>query len=431
MLLEAWRSNASRPGTAERRAIITSMEIESSAALLAAFAQLPAAAPLLPRLGDADGVHLVGGALRDLMLGGAPVDLDFVVDGDLGAVVDRIGAHTVIHDRFGTCTVRLDRFHYDFARARRETYPRPGALPLVTPATLEDDLGRRDFTVNAMALAVGARDGATLRSVDRARQDLARKWLRVLHDASFIDDPTRLLRLARYAARLGFAVEPHTLELARIALADRALDTVSGTRLGSELRLCAREGDPAAAFEHLRGLGVDEALAPGFGLSDPALARRALALLPPDGDRATLVLAAASLRLAAVQLGALLDRLGFAAAQRDAIIAAATGAAGVGRALERAGRPSEIAAAVGDRARPELVALAGAMGPADAARQWLERLRQVRLEIDGSDLLGAGVPAGPAIGSGLRGALAAKLDGRVAGRGGELAEAVRIATGTG
>ncbi|HEY3728306.1 MAG TPA: hypothetical protein VGL51_14095 [Solirubrobacteraceae bacterium] len=407
------------------------MEIEPSAPLLAAFEQLPAAAPLLPRLGDADGVHLVGGAVRDLMLRGAPVDLDFVVDGDLDAVVDRIGAHTVIHDRFGTCTLQLDCFHYDFARARRETYARPGALPTVAPATVEDDLRRRDFTVNAMALAVGGGNAGTLRAVDHARHDLAQKRLRVLHDASFIDDPTRLLRLARYAARLGFAVEPHTLELTRAALAGGALETVSGTRLGSELRLLASETDPVAGLQELRRLGADEALAPGFGLSDPPLARRALELLPPDGDPATLVLAASSLRLAAPELAALLDRLGFAAAQRGAIVIAATNAKPVARALERARRPSEIAAAVGDRGRPELVALAGAMGPADAARQWLHGLRRVALEIDGNDLLQAGVPAGPAIGDGLRGALAAKLDGQVVGREAELAEAVRVATGNG
>ncbi|HEY2260377.1 MAG TPA: hypothetical protein VGH45_11720 [Solirubrobacteraceae bacterium] len=407
------------------------MEIASSPQLLTRFGDLPAAAPLLPRLGEAHDIHLVGGAVRDLLLGGEPVDLDFVVDGDLDAAVRGIGVPTVVHDRFGTCTVWLDGREYDFARARRETYSRPGALPTVVPATLEEDLLRRDFTINAMSLDLGGPRSGRRLAVEGASDDLAAGRLRVLHDASFIDDPTRLLRLTRYAARLDFEVEPHTLELAGAALAGGALQTVSGTRLGTEVRLLAAERDPVRAFVQLRRLGIDEALAPGFGLSDPALARRALELLPADGDPGAVVLAAASLRLASSARADLLKRLGFPAAQRDAILAAAGGAKGVAGALARARGAGEIAAAIGEADRPELVALAGAMGPAGAAREWLGSLRHVALEIDGNDLLQAGVPAGPAIGAGLRGALAAKLDGRAAGRDAELAEALRSAAGSG
>jgi tRNA nucleotidyltransferase (CCA-adding enzyme) len=407
------------------------MVIEHRPELLAAFRALPAAKPLLERLGDAGGVHLVGGAVRDLMLDDAPVDLDFVVDGELEPVMREIGTPSLIHDRFGTGTVRVGSLNYDFARARCETYPRPGALPEVRPATLTEDLARRDFTVNAMALAIGGPEAGALVAVDDARQDMDRRWLRVLHDASFIDDPTRLLRLARYAARLPFEIEPHTRELVAAAVAADALDTVTGSRIGSELRLLAAEPDPVASFEQLHRLGLDEALARGFGLSDSDVARRALELLPPDGDRATLVLAAAGIELPAPRLAELLDELAFSAGQRDAILAAATRARGVAKALEGARTPSQIAAAVGERAGPELVALAGAQGPAAAARCWLEGLRRVRLEIDGHDLLQAGVPTGPGVGVGLRAALAAKLDGRVRGREAELAEAVRAATGSG
>jgi tRNA nucleotidyltransferase (CCA-adding enzyme) len=138
----------------------------------------------------------------------------------------------------------------------------------------------------------------------------------------------------------------------------------------------------------------------------------------------------AALAVAASELGGLLDALAFEAADRDAIVAAASGAAELARRLAEAVRPSEIARAAGG-AGAEQVALAGALGPEEPARRWLERLRHVRLEIDGGDLLGAGVPEGPAVGRGLAAALAAKLDGAVAGRDDELAVALRAAQETG
>ena len=407
------------------------MPTERLPSLLEAYRRLPAAAPLQGRLTPPDDVYLVGGAVRDLLRGGQPGDLDFVVDGDLEPVIGRLGGSVVAYDRFGTATVAVDGFRYDLARARRETYAHPGALPEVAPAGLAQDLQRRDFTVNAMALALeGGREG-TLVSADQAREDLDRGLLRVLHDASFIDDPTRLLRLARYAARLGFAAEAHTLELAGDAVAGAALQTVSGPRLGAELRLASAEPDPVATFEQLHRLAIDDALAPGFGLSDPQLARRALRLLPEDGDCGAVVLAAAGLDMPVAQLAALLERLAFEAGQRDAILAAAAGARSVAEALRRAERASQIAAAVGRQPRPELVALAGALGPEAPARQWLESLRGVRLAIDGNDLIAAGVPAGPAVGRGLRAALEARLDGRVVDREGELAVALSEAARTG
>ncbi len=386
---------------------------------------LPAARPLLAHLRDDRGVQLVGGAVRDLLLGGAPFDLDLVVEGDARTVAAELGGELKSFDRFGTATVVLDGFSYDIARARRETYARPGALPDVEPAPLAEDLLRRDFTVNAIALALSGE----LTAAPAALEDLGARRLRVLHDRSFIDDPTRLMRLARYASRLGFEVEPHTRELAEAAVAGGALGTVSGSRLGAELRLLARERDPVTALRGLADLGLDRAIHPGFGISDEALARRALALLPEGARGDRLALAVASRGVPAAELGALLESLAFEAEDRDAILLAATRADDVARALAAAGARSEIAAAVGG-APIELVALAGALGPASEAREWLDTLRHVRLEIDGGDLLAAGVPEGPAIGRGLRAALAAKLDGQASGRGEELAAALKAAVGT-
>jgi len=393
-------------------------------ALLAELFAAPGAAHVLAPLRGVDGVYLVGGAVRDLLLGReTPVDFDLVADRDVGEIVARLGPTTRVHDRFGTATVTVGGHRLDLARARRERYPRPGALPEVQPASLFEDLRRRDFTVNALALGLARGD---LHAAPRACADLEAGVLRVLHDLSFVDDPTRLLRLARYAARLRFAVAPHTAALAAAAIDAGSLATVSGARLGAELRLLAAEPDPVTALEVLRALGVDAAIAPGWGLGDPGLARRALELLPPDGDRAVTVLAAAGRAVAADVLGDRLAELAFPATPREAILAAATRAPAVARALAAARRPSQIAVAVADAA-PEVVALAGALGPVDAAARWLSQLRHVALAIDGADLVAAGVPPGPPIGAGLAAARAAKLDGRISGRERELAEALRVA----
>ncbi|MBV9413778.1 MAG: CCA tRNA nucleotidyltransferase [Solirubrobacterales bacterium] len=386
---------------------------------------LPAAQPLLSRLHDQP-VHLVGGAARDLLLGGAPFDLDLVVEGDPAAFAASLGGELTAHERFGTSTVILDGHSYDIVRSRRETYARPGALPDVEPAPLAEDLLRRDFTVNAIAIALAGEAPGELSAAPRALEDLEAHRLRVLHDGSFIDDPTRLFRLVRYASRLGFEIEPRTLSLATAAIEAGAPGTVSGPRIGAELRLIAREADPVRALLALADLGLDRAVHPGFGLEDEALARRALALLPPDGRPDRLVLAASARPVPAPELAELLDSLAFEADDRDVIVASAARAEALARALAAAQAPSDIAAAAAG-APAELVALAGALGPEREAREWLGRLRHVRLEIDGRDLIAAGVPEGPAIGRGLRAALAAKLDRRARDRDQELAEALLAA----
>jgi tRNA nucleotidyltransferase (CCA-adding enzyme) len=416
------------------------MEQPSANALLTRFSELPAARPLLARLAETEGVYLVGGAVRDLISGVEPLDLDVVVDGELASIAALLGTPERVHDRFETRTISLDGFTYDLARSRRESYAHPGALPAVEPAGIVEDLTRRDFTVNALALGLSGASRGRLLEAPHGREDLEARRLRVLHDQSFIDDPTRLLRLARYAGRLGFAVEDHTLGLARQAVAARAPDTVSGPRLGTELRLLAEQGDPILGFRTLARLGVDEAIAPGFGIGSEdraELARRALELLPEDGKPADLVLAVALLDVPEAGRASLLDRLAFPAARRDRIVAAATRAPALSPLLGAPAAPSQLAAAVGS-GPPELVALAGALGAAvgapsaeAAARRWLDELRHVRLEIDGDDLLAAGVAPGPAVGAGLAAARAAKLDGRAGGREAELAAALEGAAGRG
>jgi tRNA nucleotidyltransferase (CCA-adding enzyme) len=376
---------------------------------LEALRALPCGARVAAAFGPGDGVSLVGGAVRDLLLGRRPRELDLVVEGDLGVALERLGPGEVtVHERFGTATLRMpDGCTYDLVRARAERYPRPGVLPEVRPGTLDEDLRRRDVTVNALALGPDGR----LVGVPGACDDLRDGVLRVLHDASFADDPTRLWRVARYAARLGFDADPRTRALA--AAADPA--TVSGDRLGAELRLALCEPDPFAALRAAAALHPG-LLPPGYGVREEA-GRAALALLPPDarGDLVVLASGAGGVDLSA--LLAWLDRMGFPAADRDLV--AAGSRAAMGRPLHAARTPSEIARAA--RGAPlEAVALAGG----DAARRWLEDLRHVRLAITGDDLLAAGVPRGPDVGARLRLALDAKLDGRAPDRDAELRAAL-------
>jgi tRNA nucleotidyltransferase (CCA-adding enzyme) len=378
-----------------------------------------------------EGVHLVGGAVRDLLRAERPRELDVLVEGPIEPLLSALGGEAVTHDRFGTASISLGEARIDVARARRERYPNPGALPLVEPASVAEDLLRRDFTVNAIALSL---TDAQMRSAPHGEEDIGRGVLRVLHDGSFHDDPTRLLRLARYAARLGFEVDERTAELAEEARATGALRTVSGARLGAELRLALLEPDAVAALDELRRLGLLAALDPCLGFEEPR-ARRALALLPEDG-RIDLLLLASVLLPAVTAAGGedaapamfdLLDELEFTAGDRDRAIRAACLAPGLIAPMADAASPSQLHDAVVG-APLEAVALAGSLDGAQppskagaAARAWLQELRHVHLAITGDDLLSVGIPAGPEIGRRLELALRQKLDGELAdGRAAEL-----------
>ncbi|HEY5196906.1 MAG TPA: hypothetical protein VIJ51_07750 [Solirubrobacteraceae bacterium] len=384
-------------------------------AVLAALASLPAGPALGRAAARTAGVHLVGGAVRDLLLGNRPRELDVVVDGDPAELIaDLVGndaadvaPEVVRHARFGTASVERDGGRIDIARARRERYLRPGALPEVEPAPLADDLRRRDFTVNAIAVSLP--DGRVA-AAPHALEDLAAGRLRVLHDESFHDDPTRLLRLARLRVRLGFAVEQRTLELA----AGADLGTVSGARIGAELRLALAEPDPVVALVALAEL-------PGLPLDvDRGVIRRACDLLDAAGPRDLLLLAAVTRRRADP---AWLAGLELTAAERDVVLAGWE-AGPLARAIAAAASPSELRRLL--RRQPvEAVALAGALGPAAAAGRWLGELRHVTLEIDGDDLVTAGIAPGPELGRRLEWTLARKLDGLLpAGREAELITAL-------
>ncbi len=375
-----------------------------------------------------EGVHLVGGAVRDLLRAERPRELDVLVEGPIEPLLHALGGEAVTHDRFGTASISLGDARIDVARARRERYPEPGALPEVEPASLVDDLLRRDFTVNAIAVSL---TDAQMRAVPHAEADIARGVLRVLHEQSFSDDPTRLLRLARYAARLGFEVEEHTAALVRAALGERVLETVSGARIGAELRLALGEADAVASLMALSELGVLGSLHPRLRFEQP-VARMTLELLPEDGRPDLALLASLVLPLALraggdrseigqrAEIVALLDRWDFPAGDRDRVVAAAVAVPRLVEELPAVELPSALRA-IARRVPVEGVALAGALGCERPARRWLQEVRHVRLEITGEDLLTVGVAEGPEIGRRLEAVLQLRLDGELAdGREAEL-----------
>ena len=269
-------------------------------------------------------VYVVGGAVRDVLLGETPYDLDLVVEGDAAAFARSLGGALRVHDRFGTSTVKIDPFTYDIARARTETYAHPGALPDVVPATLAEDLLRRDFTVNAMALAL---DGGQL-SAPRSERSRGPRGASAAGPPRRAASPTTRLgcsgsRATRAASDSRWShVRARSLDE---AIRDGALGTLSGPRVGAELRLLAREEDPIAALLAMRELGLDQAIHPRFGLSDEALAPSRACAAPRPSSAATCWRSpwrAALSRRASWASSS--DALAFPAHDRDAILAAAS-----------------------------------------------------------------------------------------------------------
>ena len=388
--------------------------------------ELPGGSELLAVAREHGGMELVGGAVRDILLGLVPRELDTLVERDVQTVVDalveRLNGEATVHERFGTALISSPVAQIDLVRARAESYSAPGALPDVRPGTLEQDLARRDFTVNAIAVALDGANAGQTRAAPRALEDLERRRLRVLHERSFIDDPTRLLRLARYAARLDFEIEQHTAELAAQALAIDALSTVSRARIGAELRLALAEAEPLAAVEEMSRLGLLKALDPELSI-DGSLVRRAMRLVPADDGRPDLLVLASLMLDLVGHTGsdrggpayALLSDWQFSAQDRERVLGAALTSRRLAAELSCA-LPASRLHTLASRAPLEGVALAGALGGSDcerAAKRWLEETRKVALAITGEDLLAAGVPQGPEIGLRLNAALAMRLDGEV------------------
>ncbi len=391
---------------------------------------LPGMPELVPALEGMAPAYLVGGAVRDMLRGSESVDIDLAVEGDAlavaQAVAERLGGEAREHERFGTATVTAPALAADLAGTRRERYERPGALPDVEPAPLVEDLGRRDFSINAMAVALNTPSPGELHDPHGGRRDLEAGAVRVLHSRSFIDDPTRVLRALRYEARLGMRMDPQTEELARSAASEGALGTVSGARIRDELMDLLREVEAPSALERMRELGIDRALHPALTADAELAAAAALGAAETGADRGLAALAGLVSR-DPEKLAGWVEALGLPAAEREAVSAAARQAPGLVRSL-RAELPDSALHALLRCEPPETLALALGLGaPAGPVQRYVADLRGVRLEVTGDDLLAAGVPASPALGRALAETLRRKLDGEVSGREQELDLALEIA----
>jgi tRNA nucleotidyltransferase (CCA-adding enzyme) len=393
--------------------------------------RLPGMERLLPALEGLPPTYLVGGAVRDLLRGARAVDLDIAVEGDARSVgralQERLGGQVREHERFGTATVRAEGITFDLAATRTETYPEPGALPSVSPAGLPKDLRRRDFSVNAMAVALAGDDLGHLYDPCGGLRDLEAGVIRILHADSFLDDPTRLLRAVRYEIRLGFRMDEDTEQAARAAIAEEAMSTVSGARVRDELMDLLAEPDVPAGVERMRDLELNRALHPALDPDPELVASASLAAAALGSDRALAALAALC-AAAPAELDLWLAGLHLEARDRDAVSRAARVAPRLADTLrEREHMPSELRALLGSEP-PEALALALALGaPSEPVLRWVTSLARVRLEISGADLLAAGIPEGPVIGRALEETLRRKLDGLVEGRDDELASALELA----
>jgi tRNA nucleotidyltransferase (CCA-adding enzyme) len=380
-------------------------------------------------------LYLVGGAIRDLLRGEPAItDVDLAVDGDAAPVARglarRLGSHArvTVHLAFGTSTVRWEDMRVDIARTRSESYPTPGSLPVVEPAGIQADLLRRDFTVNAMALRLG--NGDSLLDPAGGRGDLERGVIRILHTASFRDDPTRVFRGVRYAARLGFELDAETDELARAAVAEGLVGHLSGSRVRAELLALLGEATAPAAVGSLGAIGACRAVWPGLdcSLETQALLERVeplrLRYAPrTPAWRCALVVVARGLPDA--DLPVLAHRL--VLRRRDAAtLRAAVGAPVPG---DDAG-PAAVAEAFS--ARPVEAALLAAASGNAAASRYLDHLRGVRLSIDGSVLREElGLEESPRVGEVLRELLRRKRNGELGTRAAELAAARELVGRTG
>ena len=391
-------------------------------------------------------VYLVGGFVRDLLLERENRDLDLVVEGDgldfAARLAQAVDGRVREHRAFLTAVViDPEGFHIDVATARSEFYRAPAALPEVQMSALRQDLFRRDFTINTLAIRLGPDETPELIDYFGARSDLKEKTLRVLHSLSFIDDPTRVLRAVRLELRLGFQISPETRRLVEVALAEGIFDRLSGSRLREELEKLLDDPDLALrGLDRLDELGVLRVLHPGLELGTPVrerlrAARAAFDWYELEGLSAPpirpwrLLLMALALDFEAVERDRLANRLLLAGEDRRLLTGFQERLASARESLEAPDLlPHQAVEVLEDLQGEELLLLLAEDD--EEVRAWVRRvlteLRRLELKIRGADLMAAGVPQGPEIGRALEATRRARLDGVVGeGREAELAFALK------
>jgi tRNA nucleotidyltransferase (CCA-adding enzyme) len=380
-------------------------------------------------------VFAVGGLVRDLLLERLAPDVDILVEGDAVAFARRLldevgGGRLVVHEKFGTASIEgaagpggSPFGRIDVASARRERYERPGALPVVSRATVPEDLWRRDFSVNALAMALQPSAFGRVLDPLGGQRDLARRRLRPLHPLSFVEDPTRIFRAARYASRLGFRLDAAAIRAVQLALSVADYPSLSGQRLRAEVDLLALEPSGRRGFELLVKWGALSLWDRGYASARVASGRlrdaeRFCAWATRSGiglDRSLVFLIALLMDQRATVAARCFARL---AANGEAAnrIRSATLTGPLARRLEQAGgRPSRVDAALRPLPMPTVVGawLRGSRRVRRRIEWFLSRGRDVRPLLSGDDVVGLGVPRGPEVGKCLTALRRLRLDGRV------------------
>lgn len=400
------------------------------------------------------GLYFVGGIVRDLLLGYWPiVDIDFVVEGDAialtEALVARYGGDMRSHSRFGTAKWLLTPevwravtgsdgaglpTAFDLVTARTEFYESPTALPVVERSSIKQDLHRRDFTINTLAIRLSPDGWGELLDFYGGLRDLEAKVLRVLHSLSFQDDPTRILRAARFEARLGFRLDERSARLIQEALP--MLNRITGSRIRHELDLILRETHPEAALARLDEMGVLAQLAPGLRLTPWLAERFVLARTALDralwdlnaGRYAILLWALFMFLLDEDSRRSLARRLMLPRTTAEHLEWTAPLVATLPR-LAACARPSEAVALLEPFPTP-MLALGWLVEDSPAVRETLERYqrdwRHIQPLTTGADLKRRGLPPGPLYGRILSALRDARLDGDIATREEELALLERV-----
>ena len=411
-----------------------SQEGESIAAELRAIERLRPVVDAVGSLGDrAEGVYVVGGTIRDILLGEENFDVDVAVEGDAisfaRALAETLGGRITPHEKFGTAIVSYAAGErVDVVTTRTEFYDSPGALPTVERAGLREDLFRRDFTINAMAASLKPADFGLLVDPFGGRADLDAGLLRVLHNLSFIEDPTRIFRAIRYEARSGLRLEEHSARLARACVEMGLVGDLSSARLRDELVQLLEDPGATAGIRRLGELGVDRAVHPHLKGDEEAarLFARALELrdeLGVDMPAWRLGVAVLAREMTSDEAYDWLERLRVRRRDVDRIVGAVAVAPRMAERLRRERLdPSQIVA-LADPFAPDGPLLALALEEQPALREYFARLRTIELEIDGDDLVAMGLEESPRIGDVLSELRKRKLNGELDGRESELAAA--------
>ncbi len=368
-------------------------------------------------------LYLVGGVVRDLVMAASPPDPDLDIAGPrvdrafAAGVARALRGRLVASSEFGTHKLAVPgpggELGIDLVRCRSEAYAEPGALPSVTFSGLSDDLARRDFSIGAMALVLSPAPGSALSWGDLVDPfdgagDAARRVVRVLHELSFSDDPTRIFRAVRYASRLGFAIDPETAALMRGGLG--LIERLSGDRVRHELERFFDEPCPGAALAMARDLGVLDAAHPGMG-SAGALEEASPAPGPEGWDEWVCLLACGLTEPSAKSMA---ERLNLGARSARAVRDAAR--IGAGALAPGSNRPSEVHAALSPMSAAAVRACAASTADPvlrSVLDAYLARYASVSTALGGADLVAMGVPEGPAVGRLLGELLRARLDGEV------------------